>query len=419
MRRNFLGGVFGQSAGLASTVVIQLTQIPILIWALGTFGYGQYLIVIAFPSLLVLSDFGVLAAFSTAMLQAVASGQLDRARELSRLASAILLSIAVIAAAGIFGGGILLSQSSSDLPPWTFAVFVLYGAYALVNIQTNANEGILRAHGDQAKTWTFVAALRLIEFMCAAGAIAATKDPIVFVATLLTARVVGTVILGMRARRIATWASRVPTLVHWRKYQFLVKPMLGSLSQPATNYLYLQGTVVAVGVILGPVAVAQLSVLRTLSGLLKQGAQVFTIAAVPLITRNSAIGDTKGVTSRTAQTAVLVSCSIVPAAVVLSIFGPGFVSWWTHGTVSTSIALVVLFVVEAICEATLAIASMGLIAQNRHFVLSVCSLLIAGLYIAAIWIAQPPSLETLVIFQIVAILISIFVAISLQKRRKK
>lgn len=415
MRRKFLGGVIGQGAGLASTIVIQLAQVPVLIWAIGAYSYGQYLLVIAAPSLLVLSDFGVLAAFSTAMLQAVASGKMAEARHLSRIASAILLSIGFVALLGLAAGSYFFG-TSADFPSWAGPVFAFYGLYALVNIQTNAVEGILRAQGDQAKTWTYVAGLRFVEFAVAATMAVLTRSPVAFVVALLVARAVGTVLLSRRAHRLAPWSSRTPTFRGWRAFRYLVRPMAGSLAQPATNYVYLQATVIAVGALFGPLVVAQLSVLRTLSGLLKQGAQVFTIASVPIITHAAATNDVSALRARYRSTAITVASFAVPSGAVLVLLGPTFVSLWTHGSIVASPSLLLVFTIEAVCEAGLAVASMGLIAQNRHFALSMSALLLSLCYISAVWLLRPSSLIEVICLQIVTVTLTAVTAYILHRR---
>lgn len=417
-RSQFLGGVFGQGAGLLSTLLIQLLQVPIFISVLGDVGYGQYLLAIAVPSLLVLSDFGVLAAFSTAMLLAVAAKDYGEARRLSMLASGTLACLAIVVLLGL-GAWLLIFPTFGGLPAWAPTVFFFYGVYALINLQTNAIEGILRADGRQAMAWSVIAALRLVEFFVAALTLVLTQSIVAFVFALVATRLAGTVLLSLRRAALVTWASRRPSLKSWKDHRTLVRPMIGSLAQPATNYIYLQGTILLVGALFGPASVAQLSVLRTLAGVLKQGSQAVLMAGLPLLTRASASGDYSNLRARRHSTTRVTLVGLLPLAGIVVLLGPLFVEQWTHGQVEVNIYTTLVFVLAAVADVVLGLATMTLVARNLHLRVALIGLAASAIYIAVARFVANMSLESIVWVQITAVLITAVIAVILTRREER
>lgn len=415
----FAGGVAGQSAALLSTLLIQILQVPILISSLGASGYGTYLVVIAVPSLVTMTDLGLLSATSTAMLQAASMGRVREARNLSQLTSGILLILASIVLVIVGTFALVIGALDSGLPSWAAPVFFLYGVYALMSIQTNAQEGILRADGRQLFGWTYVAALRLVEFLVGATALFLTGSVIWFVAAMLISRILGSVTLGILTARMAKWSSRKPSLRGWAGYRHLARPMAGSMSQPVANYLYLQGTVLIVGAALGPIAVAQVSIARTLVNLMKQASQVFILASIPVVTQALIRQDEGAYRTQLRRTVLAVAPVVGASWILLLIAGPSVIGWWSRNEVEVQLLLVVLLAIETTAEIALAIVSIRLIASNRHFGYSLLALAVAVIYVPVAVFASQTSLYAVLIAQACAMLVSILLAVTLTKRSKK
>jgi len=418
-RRQFFGGVVGQSAGVISTTIIQLFQVPVFLGAVGPETYGQYLIVIAVPSVLVMSDFGLLPAFSTAMLQAASREDYGQARRLARLASGTLAAIGVVAVLALVGTAVVLHLLASGLPSWAPIVFVAYGLYALTCLQTNAVEGILRADGRQGATWTSIAALRVVEFGVAAVILTTSGTVLGFVVALLVGRVVGTAILGAYCSNVVTWASRVPSFRGWSMHRSLIAPMLGSLAQPATNFVYLQGSTLLVGAVLGPAAVAQFSTLRTLANMLKQVGQIFTIASVPVMTRAMATRDRATLHRQRRVVWGAVAGVVLFGGTALVLIGPSFVEWWTRGEIAVDRALMLAFAAEASLEVVLAASAIGLIALNKHFGFAVGGLALALMYLPFASLAAQTDLVLVVVTQSAFIALTVVLVMLLERRSAK
>ena len=382
-RRQFAAGAFGQASGLVATLGVQVAQIPVMVGAVGVEAYGQYLLVVAAPTLLTMSDLGLLAAFSTSMLQANASGDLVRARSLSRLASAALLGLGFLVFVILIAAAGWLSSTPIAALGWSIPVFVGYGIYALLNLQTNAYEGILRAGGLQGMAWTLVAGVRVVEFAVAALALVVTRNLAIFVLALVIARALAIAILARITKRRAPWADRRPSLDGWRDNLYLVKPMLGSLSQPVVGYIYVQGAVVFVGTTMGPHAVATLSVLRTSSSLIRQLSQVFVFASMPMLTRSFAVGETAAVRKTYRSMISVVAPLVILSGSSLILIGPWLINLWTAGSISVDRGLIALFVLVAVCDVSLSVVTLRLIARNQHFGYALLAILFASVFIAA------------------------------------
>lgn len=419
MRRQFFGGVLGQGAGLASTLIIQFLQVPLLLHISGTIGYGQFLVTIAVPSLLSLSDFGLLAAVSTAMLHKVSVGDVRGARRICEFGTGVLLLISSAILLLVIAGAFMLPYIASELPYWAPIVFGLYGVYALVGLQMNAEEGILRADRQQALGWSALALTRLVEFALGAVLGLTFSSVVGYVAGLLIGRAIGATVLHIVRTRRVVWASRVPRFGNWREHAQLVRPMVGSIAQPAATYVFQQGTTLIVGAALGPAVVAQLGVLRTLVTLIRQSAQVFIGASVPLITQSWARRDFVAL-RRTYRTTILTSIAVVLAGgSALVAFGPMFVRLWTDGRIEAGRGLVAAFVVLSACEVAVALASAGLVARNRHFAFGLGRLALAGLYCGAVLVFVPSGLAGVVLSQAVAVLFAAGLGFGLQVRENR
>ncbi|WP_062527380.1 hypothetical protein [Demequina rhizosphaerae] len=416
MKRQFVGGVFGQGAGLFSTLVIQFLQVPLLLHIVGTAGYGQYLVTIAVPSLLSLSDFGLLAAVSTAMLQRVSVGDRRGARRVCEFGTGLLLVFSAVIVVAVVVGALILPRIAPELPSWSSLVFGLYGLYALIGLQLNAEEGILRADHQQALGWSTLAAIRLGEFGLAAAAGLVLDSIVAFVVGLLVGRTLGAaVILTLRVRRVE-WASRVPRLSGWREHSYLVRPMVGSIAQPGATYVFQQGTTLLVGALMGPVAVAQLGVLRTLATLIRQSAQVFIGASVPLITQAWSKRDLaalKRAYRATLSTSLLV---VLAGGAALLLLGPAFIHYWTRGDIEASRGLILAFVALSTADVLVALASAGLVARNIHFSFGLVRLGIAMVYVAAVAWFPVDSLAQIILVQACAVLLAASVGLGIQLR---
>ena len=94
MRNRFLRSLFAQIYSQASTILIQLALVPVLIHAWGTTLYGTWLLLSAVPFYLMFSDFGFTFIAKNEMVMAVANG--NRPAALRTFQSVfVMLSVAI------------------------------------------------------------------------------------------------------------------------------------------------------------------------------------------------------------------------------------------------------------------------------------------------------------------------------------
>jgi O-antigen/teichoic acid export membrane protein len=393
-----------QFYSLVVITLIQVAQVPIYIWALGAEKYGGYLLLVAIPSALTLADFGLLSATSTRQIGHVARGELKAAAALSRFTNSILMYIAAVALAGVavYTAVGPVPQVAGFVSVEARSLLVAYSVYALLFVISSSFEGVYRAAGRHVWAWTRLSSLRLLDFVTGAGVLLATHDIVLTILAMVTTRVVGLAFIAAKVRSVATWASWRPCLPRRHMAPGMLRPTLGSLAQPAANALVNQGATVAVGVILGPVAVVALSSCRTLANMLRQLTGVVNNSALPQLTTDLAEGRRVSAFKDLRRNALFVAAVILPCGAILGVLGPWVISLWTHGAVVDTTVLLWLLVVQVLVESAWLVLSMWYLAQNRHLGYSVVYLVSAMAFVGAILLFSPRTLEWVVVVQIIA-----------------
>ena len=411
------GGVVGQVAALISTIGIQLVQVPVYVTSLGAETYGTYLIIIAVPAALVMTDLGLLNASSTLLGRLIATAREGAARAVSRFTSTFLTIVVGVALMPLVIVAVLVPHTGPGIDRVSGAViFLAYCAWVFLCLVTSLYEGSARASGDYPTTWLLISAFRVIDFTVAAVIVATTQNLPASVLAMCATRLVENVLLRLRLRRRAPWARFLLTRPDRAIATELARPMVGSALQPFAFAVLLQGTVILVGIALGPVAVVALTAIRTLSYGVRQVSNVFVNAGLPRLTLLLARGELDEATRFHRRIIGIVALSSLTGGALVVALGPVVLPWWTAGAVDEPPAVLAVFVAQALLDTAWLVLAMPLMARNAHLAFSVVYAVGAVVALTVLALIGPQSIVEVPIVQSL-VAIAVIAAVVLSTRR--
>lgn len=365
--KGFSANIYGQVV----TMVVQLVGVPVLLHAWGTQLYGEWLILFAIPAYLSMTDLGFSQSAANDMTAQVARE--DRTGALvvfQSLTAFIFLSIicmvlltSILIFAMPFEDWIHTCVMSFAEMRW---VLWLLAAEVFARLPDGINHAGFRASGDFALHMTLHSTTRLLQFGAIWIAALSGGGPVVAAGAFF----------GVRAVATPTFALVLVHRHRWLYYGFkhaaraeirrLFRPALANLAIPLAHGLNIQGMVLAVGAVLGPVAVVTFSTLRTMTRLVLQLVFSVSRAAEPELalaygSRNIPLCKTLFVHTLRAGLwlALLVAAG-------LAVFGDSILAIWTHGKVAMHAVLFGSLLASAGASALWYSALIVLKATNRH-----------------------------------------------------
>ena len=357
--------------GLALQLLVQLLSVPILTHSWGLAGYGAWVLLFSVPSLLAMADLGLTTAGANAMTAAVAYGDQARAARIMMVLRLItvtagvgLLGLAALAVLVLFPRALDFgSAMTRDQAVWTALLLGLYGFLSLINGVTLA---AFRAADAFASSGFMFQTIILVEAVTALGVALLGGSPAQVALAYLSARLVGSVVLSLVLRRHAPWLRQASWRIDQSELSALIRPALAAMVIPGAQAVTIQGSVMVIGAIGGPVAIPAFSVVRTLSRTALQFAFRFNIASMPRYTVFVAQNDELRASQLVVLNLGVMVAMVVPAAFALLLLGQPFIRLWTGGLIQPSMALLSVMVAAMLANAVWGPLSNLLLAVNRH-----------------------------------------------------
>ena len=370
-RQRILHGLGANAFGQLVTVIVQLAGVPILLHAWGVQLYGEWLILFAIPAYLAMTDLGFTQSACNDMTARVARG--DRAGAVSVFQSIGVLVYAIAAL------GLLLTAAAVPWLPliewlnfqamdtrtaqWVLWLLV---AQVLVTLPDGVTHAGFRAGGEYALHLGLHGVVRLLQFAGIWIAALAGGGPLAAAA----------VFLGVRALATAAFALLVVHRHRWLRYgtaharrtelRRLLNPAMANTAIPLAQALNIQGMVVVVGAVLGPLAVVVFSTLRTLTRLAVQMVMTVANATEPELAAAHGAGN-RDLLHRLFMHALRGGLWLaLLAAGGLALFGSRVLELWTHGRVAMDSALFGWLLASAVASVLWFGSLTVLKAANRH-----------------------------------------------------
>lgn len=371
LRRRMLNGLGANVYNQGVTVVVQLVGVPILLHAWGPHLYGEWLILFAVPAYLSMTDLGFSQSAGNDMTARVAQG--DRQGALAVFQSLGVL-VWALAAGGLALSAVVISylpledwfsfrQMDGSASRWVLWLLV---AATFVGLPDGVNHAGFRASGDYALHIGLNSTTRLLQFAGIWIAALAGGGPVVAAAAFLGVRAVTTPAFATLLVRRHRWLRF--GIAHASKVELrpLLRPAVANTAMPLAQALNIQGMVLVVGAILGPLAVVVFSTLRTLTRLALQLVLVVSNATEP------ELAAAYGSANRALFQSLFVHMQRaglwleLVAATVLAALGGVILEVWTHGRVAMEPALFAGLLGSAVASVLWSGGLSALKAANRH-----------------------------------------------------
>ena len=371
VRQRILHGLGANAYGQLVTVIVQLVSVPILLHAWGTQLYGEWLILFAIPAYLSMADLGFSQSAGNDMTARAARG--DHTGTLAVFQSLAVL-VYTITAAGLLLGSALFwhlplerwlhfQALDADTARW---VLWLLAAQVFATLPDGVNHAGFRAAGDYALHVGLNSTTRLLQFSAIWITALAGGGPVAAAAAFFGVRAISTMALALLLVRRHRWLHY--GFAHARRAELrrLGRPALANMAIPLAQALNIQGMVLVVGAVLGPLAVVIFSTLRTLTRLAFQLIRSVGLATEPELAAAYGAGD------RSLMRALFVHALrgglwlALSAAVGLALFGGVILDVWTHGKVAMQPALFAWLLGSAVASVLWYGALTVLKAANYH-----------------------------------------------------
>jgi len=377
----------------AVRLVEQVLSVPVLLLAWGVETYGEWLMLTAFTAYFVLTDLGFTSAASNEIARRAAAGEESGARGLfvattrafGRVSLGVVALAALLVAATPVAGTLGLERISGAEAKIILILMLLNAAVQQNRLMLTAG---YRARGAYHRAMTIVggvAALRVGAMLAAVGLLGfqpvhAAMLIAAFMAVELAAMLAG--LRRMALPRPSLFARRPGGEERLRPYLLMGADFM---LLPLTQAVVLQGTLILVGVLLGPAAAAVYGAHRTLARLGYQVSQLFAMslrAEAGLLTGAADKDNMRRLTLRATQAATWLALAI---AVGQLLVGRHVFEVWTQGRVDWRPDVFALLLAATVAQAVWETTAALRLGANRHKPITRGCLVIslAGLGLAA------------------------------------
>jgi O-antigen/teichoic acid export membrane protein len=279
-----------------ATAIIQLGSVPILLHAWGATKYGDWLLLSAIPSYLTLSDLGLGAASGSDMSMRVAADDREGALETFQSSWLLITAISfVVLLLGLFFVWLVPWQQwlklSSISSHEAAEVISVLGVYVVLLQQNGIVESGYRSDGYFATGTLWLTIQRLAEALAGMIVAGAGGSLLAVAFAYLAVGALGVIGYSLFLRRLSPWIRFGIRHVRLKTVRRMAVPAFGFMAFPLGYALSLQGFTIAIGSVLGPIAVVSFSTLRTLSRLSLQIAVVIKHGLWPELSRAFGTGD--------------------------------------------------------------------------------------------------------------------------------
>ena len=371
VRQRILHGLGANAFGQLVTVIVQLAGVPILLHAWGTQLYGEWLILFAIPAYLSMTDLGFTQSAANDMTARVARG--DRAGALAVFQSLGVL-IYAIAMLGLFLTAAVvpwlpladwLNFQAMDTRTAQWVLWLL-AAQVLVALPDGVTHAGFRAGGEYALHFGLHGIVRLLQFAGVWIAALAGGGPLAAAGVFMGVRALATAAFAVLVVRRHRWLRYGRAAASTAELRRLLRPALANMAIPLAQALNIQGMVVAVGAVLGPVAVVVFSTLRTLTRLAVQMVMIVANATEPELATAHGAGNHQLLRHLFVHALRGGLWLALLAAAGLALFGSRVLELWTHGRVAMDGALFGWLLASAVASVLWSGGLTVLKAANRH-----------------------------------------------------
>ncbi len=370
-RQRFLRGFWATVLGPAVTILSQIVSVPVFLHFWGARLYGEWLILSAIPTYIAFSDVGFGDVAANDMTMRVAGGDRDGAL-VTFQSTWILTSITSLFVVFCFMSVAWVMpltrwlNLSITTPQDTRIILCMLCAYALLSLQADLTTAGFRCEGNYALGMLIKNLLRLVETLSATAVVLFHAKPMQAAAVLLILRSIGTPVMGWMMMRKSPWLRFGQRHATWACVKSLAVPAFAYMAFPIGSALSIQGMVLVIAAVLGPIAVAVFSTMRTLTRFGFQLMEAVKNSVWPELSAAYGVQNW-ALARRLHRAACQVSLWTSLGSVVFLYFaGPRIVAIWTHGRIAMDIPAFHWLLLVIIANSFWYTSSVVTIASNTH-----------------------------------------------------
>jgi len=371
VKNRLLKGAGANFLGLLTSIIIQVVSVPVFLKYWGVELYGEWLIISSLAINFTMGDVGLVTIASNEMAMLVANDKRKEALSIFQSAWILVTIISLVIIGLVFvianflplGKWLNIShQNHGDI----LSIFMLLSVNTILGFQFGLIGAGLRCEGHYPLNTVFNVILRFLAFLALLIGVCfganLLQAAIIFLGVNIIGLISGFIILKKRNPWICYGLNHFN--IKHSKHLFLLS--IAFMSFPIGYILNIQGFVVLIGIVLGPVAVVIFSTLRTFSRLSYQVISAISATIWPEISLAFGSGKielAKRIHRSACKVSLWVSCLMV---VLLYFSGRWIVYIWTRGRIAFDQdvfnMLLLILIVNSLWNASIVIP----LAINKH-----------------------------------------------------
>src|SRR6204780_1163248 len=350
LQRRLIAGFGANTFSRLSTTLTQIFSVPVFLSHWGVHLYGEWILLNTIPSYLGLSDVGFGSVAGNEMTMLAAAQNFEQALVVFQsvwvLTTVItsLIGLLLIAAVWFLPLDVWLHTHAISAAD-TKLIVLLLGLAVPLGMQETLFQAAFRCVGKyplgtMAKSLVVLAAF-LSTMVGVFLGLSAVRVTVLYVAV----NAVGVLALWILLRREVPWIRFGIRHAQWAVIRRLTAPALSFMSFPLVNALNLQGILVVIGYVMGPVAVVTFNTARTISRSAVQGMNLINNSIWPEMSAAFGVGAmevARMLHRRACQISLLLCLGITLGVAFL---GDWIWRVWTVGKVPTDPVLLNIMVV--------------------------------------------------------------------------
>lgn len=390
LQRRLIAGFGANTFSRLSTTLTQIFSVPVFLTHWGTHLYGEWILLNAIPSYFGLSDvgFGSVAGNDMTMLAAAE----NFAEALVVFQSVwVLTTVISSAVAVLLIGSIWFLPLDRWLHVYALSIrdvrliVLLLGLAVLLGMQENLFQQAFRCVGKYPLGTMAKSLVVLAAFLGTMVGVLLGLSPVPVTIIYAGVNVAGVLALWILLKREVPWIRFGVEHARWAAIRRLTSPALSFMGFPVVNALNLQGILVVIGHVMGPIAVVTFNTARTISRSAAQGMNLINNSIWPEMSAAFGLGDmhlARRLHRRACQISILLCLGIT---LLILLFGNWIWRIWTVGKVPTDPVLLYIFLGQMLVSAFWYTSSVVPMAINKHQRMAVAMLTATTVALLAAW----------------------------------
>jgi O-antigen/teichoic acid export membrane protein len=399
VKRRLLASFGANSLGRLTSTIVQLVTVPLFLRHWGGAKYGDWVILSTIPTYFGMSDIGFGTVAGNEMTLLMARENVAEALEVFQsvwvLTTMLSSFVALVLVASIrflpLNGWLHLHSLSVHDARY---VVLFLGLSVLLSMQETFFGAAFRcvglyAYGMTAKSLVVLASFGVIIVPLTLGV---SAPGVAF--TYLVANATGTGLLWYLLRRKVSWIRFGVAKARWTVICRLSKPAVSMMGLPIASLLSIQGVLLVIGHVLGPVAVVTFSTARTVSRSASQVMALINNSVWPELSTAYGAGNmalARQLHRKACQLSIFLCLCVT---LLVGMIGKYVWGVWTLGKIPTDSALLDILLVQLLVSSLWYTSSVVPLAINKHERMTRVLVVSSALSLLLSWVlVRVPSLQ--------------------------